>query len=79
MTQTQMSDEEVTRRGEELYQQHIRAEVETDKNIGKMVIIDVETGDYEVDAMGIESSRRLYAKRPDAELYGLRIGYSLGK
>ena len=75
MAQTVMSDEEVTRRGEELYKQTIRAKVETDSNIGKMVIIDVETADYEVDEMGLESSRLLHAKRPNAELYGIRIGY----
>ena len=75
MTQTAMSDEEVTKRGEELYKQSIRGKVETANNIGKMVIIDVETGDYEVDEMGLESARRLHANRPNAELYGIRIGY----
>ena len=44
-------------------------------NIGKMVIIDVATGDYEVDASGLEAARRLHTKRPDAERYAIRIGY----
>lgn len=26
---------------------------------------------------GLETSRRLHAKRPDAPLYGIRIGYNV--
>ena len=63
------------RRGKARYEESIRAEVETPENIGKMLSIDVDTGDYAMDDRGIESSQRLHAKRPDALLYGLRIGY----
>lgn len=70
--------EEVGRRGEELYRQSIRQKVETEANIGKMVIIDVDTGDYEVgNEMGIEAALKLQAKRKDAVLYGIRIGYNV--
>jgi len=37
--------------------------------------MDVETGDYEIDEMGIESSHRLQSRHPNATLYALRIGY----
>jgi hypothetical protein len=41
-----------------------------------MIIIDVESGDYEIgDDTGIEASRRLQARHPGTILYGLRIGY----
>jgi hypothetical protein len=49
--------------------------VETEKNIGKMVIIDIETGEYAVDKIGIESARYLRSKNPLARLFGIRIGY----
>ena len=75
LAKTQMSSEEVAKRGKALYVQTIRSHVETAENIGKMVIIDVETGDYEVDRLGLEASRHLRAKHPGAELYGIRIGY----
>ena len=65
----------VGERGEELYRAKIRAEVEIPENIGKMVIIDVETGDYAVDAIGLTSAHHLLAKRPGAQLYGIRIGF----
>ena len=67
--------EEIGRRGKALYEQTIRQKVETPANIGRMVIIDIETGDYEVDDLGLEASHHLHAKRPDAPLYGIRIGY----
>ncbi|HLK60578.1 MAG TPA: hypothetical protein VKU00_28710 [Chthonomonadaceae bacterium] len=78
-TYTQMSGDEVAQRGKALYADGIRAKVEIPENIGKMVIIDVETGDYEVDELGLEASHHLHAKRPDAPLYGIRIGYNVAE
>ena len=75
MAQIHRNGDEVAERGEELYRQKIRAEVEIPENIGKMVIIDVETGDYAVDDIGLTSAHHLQAKRPNAPLYGIRIGY----
>jgi hypothetical protein len=69
--------EEIGQRAKQLYEQTIRSQVETPENIGKMVIIDVETGEYGVDATGLETSRRLHSKRADARLYGIRIGYDV--
>jgi hypothetical protein len=74
---TKLSSEEVARRGEELYDQRLRAQVETEANIGKLISIDVETGDYEIgDDADIEAPLRLHAKRPGAAVYTLRIGYN---
>ena len=68
--------EETDRLGQTLYDEELRHIVETPDNIGKQIVIDVETGDYEIDDDGLAASRRLLAKRPDAPLYGLRIGYN---
>ncbi len=62
--------------GEELYKQRIRAQVETEENIGKLLSIDVETGDYEIgDDQSLDAPRRLHEKHPGAAVYTLRIGY----
>ena len=58
----------------ELYVQ-LRDKVETAGNIGRFIVLDVESGDYEIDDEGIESSRRLLARHPGAILYALRLGY----
>jgi hypothetical protein len=79
MANATISREDVGKRGRALYEQAIRAKVETPENIGKMVIIDVETGDYEVDATGIESARRLRARHPQGRLFGMRIGYNVAE
>lgn len=67
--------EEIGRRGQQLYEESVRAKVETEENIGKQIVIDIETGDYEIDEDGLAASRRLLARHPGAALYGARIGY----
>jgi hypothetical protein len=77
MLQTELSSEEVAQRGHAFYEQNICARVETEENIGKMVIIDIETEDYEIDDLGLEAARHLHKKHPGARLYGIRIGYNV--
>ena len=57
-----------------LYEE-LRPNIETPENIGKLIVMDVESGDYEIDELGIETSRRLQSRHPNAKLYALRIGY----
>ncbi|AFY46019.1 hypothetical protein Nos7524_0095 [Nostoc sp. PCC 7524] len=72
-----LSSEEVAKRAKELYENNIRQQVETEDNIGKMVIIDIETGEYAVDKIGIESAKYLQNKNRFARLFGIRIGYKV--
>ncbi|MCX6362454.1 MAG: hypothetical protein NT029_21895 [Armatimonadetes bacterium] len=58
-----------------MYEQVIRTLVETEGNIGKIVSIDIDSGDYTIDDDAIASARLLLARRPDAAIYGARIGY----
>jgi hypothetical protein len=74
MPYAKYSREEVVSRGEELYARQIRPKVEAG-NKGKFVVIDIETGEYEVDEDDLQATKRALAKRPDAVLYGVRIGY----
>ena len=74
MPYTKYQPEEVISRGEAIYRQHIRQNVEAG-NKGKFVVIDIETGEYEVDEDDLQATKRALAKRSDAVLYGLRIGY----
>ena len=72
-----LSREEVARRARQLYKNSIRQQVETDENIGKMVIIDFESGDYKVGETGLKAARKLSAKHPHSRLCGIRIRYNL--
>ncbi len=70
-----LSTEEIARRGEAIYAEHLRGIVETQENLGKILVLDVETGDYEIDASGLAANDRLQARHPDGLLYGLRVGF----
>ncbi len=75
MSHPTLSSQEVARRGKELYERSIRTKVETEENIGKIISINVETGDYEIGDDLVETSLRLQSKQTDAALWGERIGF----
>jgi hypothetical protein len=74
MSRTQYTSEEIVRRGQVLYEQEIRPKVEAEHK-GKYLIINVETGEYELDADDLVASKRAKARFPDAPLFTVRIGY----
>lgn len=65
--------EEIARRGRQIYERGIRPEVEREHR-GRFLVLDVGSGDYEIAADDLDASERLLERRPDALLYGLRIG-----
>lgn len=67
------SKEEFARRGNEIYRRDIRPLVEAD-NVGKIVVIDIETGVWEMDADEVAASKRLEARNPDAQIWMMRVG-----
>ena len=69
--------EEVAAKAKKLCADKIRSIVEHEDNIGKMVVIDAETGEYAVDRSGIHSAIALKAKNPNARLFTIRIGYDV--
>jgi hypothetical protein len=67
------SKEEFAQRGDDLYETRIKSQIETD-NQGKIVAIDLETGDFEVDESEIVACDRLEKRHPDAQIWIVRIG-----
>ena len=74
MAYLQYTTEEIAARGRAIYEQQIRAKVEPE-HVGKYLVIDIETGEYEMDEDGPTASRRAYRKKPTGVRYGMRIGY----
>ena len=68
--------EEFARRGVEIYNRDIRPTVETEHNTGKFVLIDIETGTWEMDVDEMAASRRMDTLLPDAQVWMVRVGYS---
>lgn len=70
----EMTREEVYRRAMEWYETKIRAEVEAG-NKGKFLVIDVATGEYEVDADEVAALKRIIERLPEGRRLMMRIGY----
>ena len=60
--------------GEKIYRGRIKSRLAPSEK-GKIVFIDVVSGDYEIDADFITAAGRLRARRPDAVGYAVRVGY----
>ena len=65
--------EVVVSRGKEIYRQ-LRDKVEPHHK-GKILAIDVKTGDYEIDDKVAAAMNRMLEKNPEAMMYCLRIGF----
>ena len=61
-------------RGEAIYRERIRHLVEPHEK-GKFVVIDVYSGDYEIDERDADASVRLLSRHPDAMTWAVRVGY----
>ena len=68
------SRDEVCDRGAEIYAAQIKARVEPQEN-GKFIVIDIESGDYEIAADMLAASHRLRERRPDSVRFGGMVGY----
>ena len=67
--------EETGRLGNEIYGRDIHPRVKDDHD-GKVVSIDVDSGDYAIGENVIEATDRLWEKRPEAvDIWSLRVGY----
>ena len=68
-----------TRLNAEQFYDTIRSQVETPEQTGRLILMDLDSGDYEIDSsrddLGLEATRRLQGRHPGASLHALRIGY----
>lgn len=71
------SAEEVAVRAKQFQENGIRQQVEHGDNIGKMIVIDAETGEYGIDKTGVETALKLKHQKPNARLFTIRIGYDV--
>ncbi len=63
----ELSDEAFAQRGNAIFEERVRPNVDVDAEAHKFVAIDVETGKYEVDESDVEASDRLVEREPEAE------------
>lgn len=74
MPHPRFSNEAIAHRGEEIYASRLRYRLEKEHK-GQVVIIDVESGEYEIGHDSLAANKRALAKHPGAALYGIRVGF----
>lgn len=50
------SKEEFAQRGDEIYESQVRSQIDEKSDRGKIVAIDIETGDFEIDSSEISAA-----------------------
>lgn len=66
--------EEFARRGDEIYERDVLPRLR-EEDMGKMVTIDIETGDFEIDEDEMAATHRLLARRPNAWIWFRLAGF----
>lgn len=72
-THTQQQLAELLRRGEEVFERDVRSKI-ADADPQSYLLIDINTGDFEIDADSDIASGRLRERQPEALIYFRRVG-----
>lgn len=70
-----LAPDEIVRRGQDAYERTIRDQVEP-LHSGKFLVINVLTGEYELDVDDAQASRRARERFNGAPMFTMRIGHS---
>ena len=63
------------RRASAIYDEKILPTLDEESDKGRFVLIDLDSGDYEVGGRDMEGLESLLKRRPDASLWMERVGY----
>lgn len=66
--------EEIARLGDEIYERDIRSKVEATQH-GKIVAIDVDSGEYATADTALAAADALRERRPALDVWAVRVGY----
>lgn len=76
MTRGEISAEDVEAVGKRIYEEKVRPTLnDTEEPIGYFLSVDLDSEDWELDDKIHKAARRLLERRPDADVYTIRIGY----
>jgi hypothetical protein len=72
--ETEFINTEIAQRAKAIYERFIQHKIKPE-DIGKYLVIDLETGEYELDSDDFAASMRAYQKKPVADRYCIRLGH----
>ena len=73
-TKRRHSKEEFARRGDAIYEKDVRPQLKADDE-GKFAAIDIESGEFAIDADELKACHKLRKRIPDAQIWMVRVGY----
>ena len=73
-TTVELTRDEIVQRGKEIYYRDIASVVAAD-HYGRVVAIDVCTGEYALGDDAVQSAAVLRERLPDAVIFFMRVGY----
>jgi hypothetical protein len=73
-TQRRYTKEEFARRGDAIYERQVRPQLKSEDN-GRFAAIDIETGEFAVDADELRACRKLRKRIPEAQIWMVRVGF----
>lgn len=73
MSKSRHTTKEIAQLGESIYNEKLRSQVEPDHK-GEFLVLDITTGEYEINPSDVDALLRLRNRLPDAIIYGVRIG-----
>ena len=74
MNRTLPDPKEMGAKAREIYERDLKAKLEPEFT-GKYIIIDVDSGDYELGDDHLATHRILRSRRPDGRCHALRVGH----
>ena len=75
MTLDQKAAKAIAEKGQKIYDESIKPLLDLDQERGKFVVIDVESGDYEIDKRDIIATKKLLERQPGAMTFAVRVGF----
>src|SRR6266404_9225838 len=67
------SKEEFARRGDAIYLKEVRPKLKAD-DVGKFAAIDIESGEFAIDADELKACHKLRKRIADAQIWMVRVG-----
>ena len=76
MTRREISAEDAEAFGKRVYEEKVRPTLNgAEEPIGHFLSVDLESEDWELDESHLKAALRLLERRPDADVFTVRVGY----
>ena len=75
MARKEISPEDAESFGKSVYERKVRPTLNGVEPIGHFLSVDLESEDWELDESHLKAALRLLERRPDADVFTVRIGY----